>query len=167
MPDPRPPSSDSVREFYAHALAMERDAAHSYLELERIFRARGAYALADLAVSLADAEAGHLDEFRRRYEDDAIPVIPPGAYQWLGFGASPESLPVDIASKAVTARDLLSLALDAELRAASYFGHVAYTTRDDTVRMLALEMAKEEREHARWILHAMESPALRLERELG
>lgn len=156
----------SVSEFYAHALAIERDASESYLELERVFRARGALALADLAASLASAEGGHLDELRRRSEDFAVPLIPPGSYKWLG-GRSPEALPIEVASRAVSARDLLGLALDAERRSAAFFEQVAATTPDDNVRMLARDMAAEELEHVRWVRHAMDTPALRLERERG
>jgi rubrerythrin len=159
-----PAPIESIREFYAHALAIERDAAESYRELERVFRVRGALALADLAASLASAEGGHVDEVARRSEEYAVPMIPAGVYKWLGRG-SPEALPIEIACKAVSARELLVMAHAAELRSAAFFEHVAANTPDDTVRMLAGEMAREEHEHARWILHAMEAPALRLERE--
>ena len=147
----------SVPEFYAHALAIERDAAARYAEMEQWLRRHGAPDCADLCAILQRAEADHFAQLREVSAGLPIPELPAGTYKWLG-ATSPEGIPRERFEGAVSVRAILELALQGECEAAKFFDHVARTSPDFNVRMLARDMAGEEAEHARWIGHAIESP---------
>jgi len=136
----------SPAELYAHAIAIEREAAERYAELAQRMRDEGRDALAAVFASLAAAEAGHLEVLLRRTEGVALPALPPGAYQWLDEGA-PETAARELIFRLLTPRLALRIALEAEQRAQAFFEGVFMTARDPALRMLAQEMAAEEQAH--------------------
>ena len=151
---PRP--IHTVEAFYAHALAIEREASERYGELEAFFRKRGDDALAGLCGSLARMEAGHFNELAKSSRHLRLPALAPGEHEWME-DASPESVECGLASAAATPRGLLELALRAECSALAFFEWAARSTPDAHVRALAREMAAEEVQHVRWVKNALES----------
>ncbi len=131
---------------YAHAIAIEREAAERYAELAQRMQDEGRDALAAVFGGLAAAEAGHLEVLLRRTEGVALPALPPGAYQWLDEGA-PETAARELIFRLLTPRLALRIALEAEQRAQAFFEGVFMTARDPALRMLAQEMAAEEQAH--------------------
>lgn len=145
----------TVEEFFAHALAIEREAAGRYAELAAWFRGRGEEVLAGLCGNLAEAEDTHYRELQRRARGHELPAIDPAEYRW-GGGESPEAPPRDLLRRARRPEDVMRLALTAERNAAAFFEWVAVTSPDARVRELALELAAEEEMHVRWVREALE-----------
>jgi rubrerythrin len=151
MPEP----IETVEEFYAHALAIEREAAHRYEEFTRHFEERGEDALAGLCGHLADMERRHFEELARSCMSLKLPAIPEGRYRWLDAG-SPEAPGPEMLYRIASPRNLLEIALAAEWRAREFFVGIARTALSATVRELASVMAAEETEHVQWVRQALE-----------
>ena len=144
-----------VGTFYAHALAIEREAVERYREFEAHFRDRGEEPLAGLCGNLARLEAQHLRELARRCRHMRLPDIAVGEYAWLDSG-TPEVPARETVYRIANARQLLEVALAAEYRALGFFQWVVFTTADPEVTALAREMALEEAEHVKWIQNALD-----------
>ena len=145
----------TIEEFYAHALAIEREASQRYAEMQAWFREGGEEVLAGLCGNLAEAEATHLRQLQARSRGRELPAVDAADYQW-GGGESPEAPRREQLRRAKRPRDLLLLALAAERGAAAFFEWVAATSPDSGVRELAHEFAAEEEEHVRWVRDALE-----------
>ena len=145
----------TVEEFLAHALAIEREAAERYSELEAWFRKRGEEVLAGLCGNLAEAEGAHYRELQRRSRGHELPAIDASEYRW-GAGESPEAPSRALLRRAKRPEDVMRLALAAERNAAAFFEWVAVTSPDARVRELALDLAAEEESHVRWVREALE-----------
>ena len=138
---------ETPAKLYAHAIAIEREAAERYSELAERMEDEGREDLARLFGLLAREEAEHLDALERRTRGIALPAIGADPYQWLDAGA-PETAARELVYRLMTPRQALAIALRAEQRAQAFFEHVYWTSFDPALRSLAGEMAAEEREHA-------------------
>ena len=136
----------SPAELYAHAIAIEREAAARYAEFAEHMEDDGREDLARVFGLLARLEAEHLEALERRTAGIALPDIPQGRYAWLDSGA-PETQARELIFRLMTPRHALAIALAAERRAQAFFEQVYWTTTDPALRALAREMAAEEREH--------------------
>ena len=137
---------ESAPELYAHAIAIEREAAQRYGEFAERMDDEGREELADVFGLLARVEAEHLQTLLARTEDIALPAIAEDRYKWLDSGA-PETPARELVYRLMTPRHALAIALHAERRAQAFFDHVYWTSSDPALRALAKEMAAEEREH--------------------
>jgi rubrerythrin len=137
---------ESPAELYAHAIAIEREAAARYAEFAERMDDEGQEDLARVFGMLARAEAEHLETLERRTQGIALPAIADGRYKWLDSGA-PETAARELLYRLMTPRHALAIALHAEQRAQAFFEHVFWTASDPALRALAKEMAAEEREH--------------------
>ena len=126
---PRP--IGTVEEFYAHALAIEREAAERYNEFAAWFGDRGDDVLAGLCHNLARFEDEHYRQLVNGCQGLTLPNINAADYQWLGE-APPET------------------------GAREFFAWVARSSSSRAVRELAAIMAAEEAEHVAWVRQAME-----------
>ena len=148
----------TAAELYAHAIAIEREAAARYAELAERMSDEGREPLALVFGFLAQEEAGHLDALLRRTEGVALPQINEARYHWLDTGA-PETAAHDLVMRLLTPRQALAIALKAEQRALAFFEQVHCIADDPALRALAREMAAEEGEHASMIALLLESTA--------
>lgn len=146
---------ETAPELYAHAIAIEREAAARYGELAVRMQDEGREDLAHIFEMLADLEGEHLQTLEARTLDVALPAIPAGAYQWLDAGA-PETAAHEMALRLMTPRMALAIALQAELRAQAFFERVFMTCGDPALRALAREMAAEEQGHVQLIERLLE-----------
>jgi len=137
---------ESPAELYAHAIAIEREAAERYGEFAERMQDEGREALAEVFGMLAMVESGHLETLLARTDGIALPQIDDGRYKWLDAGA-PETAAREMLYRLLTPRHALAIALHAEQRAQAFFEHVFWTSSDPALRALAKEMAEEEREH--------------------
>ena len=149
------PGIATVEVFYAHALAIEREAADRYAEFDEYFAGRGEVVLSGLCRNLASAEQQHFEELARACDHLTLPAIAAADYRWLETGP-PETAARELLYRVVTPRQLLEIALAAEVRARGFFAWVAGTAASLEVRSLAKLMAAEEAEHGRWVRHALE-----------
>ncbi|QJR14234.1 ferritin-like domain-containing protein [Usitatibacter palustris] len=145
----------TIEEFYAHALAIEREAAERYTEFEAYFANRGEEILAALCRNLATMEARHLAALIEVSRELTLPVIARDGYCWLGPG-SPEAAARELFYRATSERHLLEIALNAELNAQRFFEWAAATSPSAEVREQATEMAAEEAQHVGWVSSALE-----------
>ncbi|HET7365490.1 MAG TPA: ferritin family protein [Burkholderiales bacterium] len=137
---------ESPAELYAHAIAIEREAAERYGELAARMDDEGREDLARLFDLLAREEAEHLEALERRTDGLGLPEITDARYKWLDAGA-PETAARELVYRLMTPRQALAIALRAEQRAQAFFEYVYWTSADPALRALAKEMAAEEREH--------------------
>jgi rubrerythrin len=145
----------TVEEFYAHALAIEREAARCYREFQEHFADHGEEVLAGLCGNLAHFEQDHYKLLVERSKGMTLPDLPPDRYRWLETGP-PESVDHNLVYRMTTPRQLLEIALKAERGAKRFFEWVAGTTASAEIHALAEEMAKEEAEHVQWVTRALE-----------
>ena len=143
-----------VAALYAHALAIEREAAARYGEFAARMADEGNEAVARLFAELAGFEGEHASALERECDGMALPAIAPGEYAWLDAGA-PESAAHDLLFQLMTLHDVLEIALAAELRAQAFFEQVIDRAGDPRLRDLAAEMAHEEQAHAAWVREAL------------
>jgi rubrerythrin len=149
-----PPPIRTPNELYAHALAIEREAAERYAELAQRMDDLGNDEVAALFRRLAVYEAEHLDTLERRTTGVDVPVIPPGRYAWLD-AAAPETVARELVFRLLTPRHALGIALEAERRAQQFFAEVKATATDPALRALAQEMAAEEAGHIAMVEQAL------------
>jgi rubrerythrin len=137
----------TLDEFHAHALAIEREAAARYREFAAQMADHDKEELAALFAKLSRLEQEHADLIAQRIGDAKVAEVPAGAYRWLDAGA-PETAAHDWIFRLLTPYDALRIALAGEERARDFFRGVAEGTDDAQLRAFALEMADEEVEHA-------------------
>lgn len=140
-------SIQSAPELYAHAIAIEREAAGRYAEFAERMEDEGREDLARVFGLLARLEAEHLEALQRRTAGIALPGIAEGEHKWLDT-AAPETAAREFLYRLMTPRFALAIALRAERHAQAFFEHVFWTSSDPALRALAREMAADEREHA-------------------
>ena len=136
----------SPAELYAHAIAIEREAAERYSELAERMDDEGREELARVFGELAQMEAEHLEALEQRTAGLALPGIPADRYHWLEHGR-PETMRHELIFRLMTPRQALAIALVAERRAQAFFEEVAWGAADPALRALAREMLAEEGEH--------------------
>jgi rubrerythrin len=144
----------SVPELYAHALAIEREAAARYQEFAVRMADEGNDAAARLFRELAGFERQHAAQLERETRGMLLPSPAPGDYAWLDTG-TPETAAHDLLFRLMTPSDALEIALAAELRAQKFFEHVLGEASDPRLRDIAGEMAQEEQVHAAWVREAL------------
>jgi rubrerythrin len=147
---------ESAPELYAHAIAIEREAAGRYSEFAERMADLGNEAVAELFDRLAGFEGEHLAELLHRTEGVALPELKTADYKWLDAGA-PETAARELVFRLLTPRQALGIALAAEKRAQAFFEHVFMTADDPALRALAQEMAAEEQEHVGMVERVLES----------
>src|SRR3954462_15746690 len=90
-------------ELYAHAIAIEREAAERYAEFAERMGDLGNEAVADVFDRLAGDEAEHLDALLRRTDGIQMPQLMASDYGWLDAGA-PETSARDLVFRLMSAR---------------------------------------------------------------
>ena len=136
----------SPTELYAHAIALEREAAERYAEFARRMDDLGNAAAAEVFTTLARLEEEHRQTLLERTQGVPIPEYLNEQYAWLDAGA-PETTARELVFRLLTAHQALEIALRAERRAQTFFEKVMLTADDPALRALAREMAAEEGEH--------------------
>jgi rubrerythrin len=149
------PAIRTPAELYAHAIAVEREAAETYAELARRMDDLGNDEVSALFRTLAVFEAEHLQTLESRTAGVELPALRPGEYAWLDTGA-PETVARELVYRLLTPRAALGIALEAEHRAQAFFAGVYATAEDPGLRALAQEMAAEEQGHIAMVERAIQ-----------
>lgn len=138
----------TVADFFAHALALEREAATRYLQFSEQMLTHNNREVAELFETLAQLESGHHGRLQDRCRALAPTALKPWEYRWID-PESPESAPLDATHYLMTPWHAVRIALVNELRAQRFFEAIA-ASPDATaeVRALATEFAVDEHEHA-------------------
>ncbi len=144
----------STAELYAHALAIEREAAARYDALARSMTERGNGPLAALFAHLAAREAQHARSINARTQGLDLPLLKPWQYGWSEAGP-PEGVAPEFASRLATPHDALWVVLEAEQRSRDFYEQVFATAADPDVKLVAAAFAQEEAQHVEWIERAL------------
>lgn len=149
------PAMKSVPELYAHAIAVEREAAVRYREFAQWMHDLGIDRVAVLFEHLLQQEAEHLRRLERATDGMELPELSPWQYAWL-FTSLPEPIDQAFPLMPQNTRDALSFALAAEHRAQRFFDCVAREAEDQAVRRLASSMSIEECRHIADLEHQLD-----------
>jgi rubrerythrin len=136
---------NTVPRFFAHAIAIEHEAAERYMEFAEHMRDRSRD-VAALFERLAHDGYAHARQLLAWTSKLRLPRLRPGAHAWLDAG-TPLPAAHEWVFGLLSPRDALKVAMHAEQRAKRFFGHVVQTTRDRGVRAAAEVFLKEEGEH--------------------
>jgi rubrerythrin len=145
---------ESVEEFLAYAVDLEREAADRFAQLADAMLACGNREVGKLFRRLSDYSRMHLSEAKLRSGFRDIPAIKAHEFVWPGI-ESPETAAIWAADPFIGREQALEIALEAETAGYDYYRGIAETTADPEIRVLAHEFAMEEIEHVaelkRWI----------------
>jgi len=145
----------TVADFYAHAIAIEREAAENYRELAEQMLNLGNREIAELFERLANMEQLHALGLQTRAKGIKLPRLPAKAHAWLDAG--PTEVPrYELLFSRVQPHHVLLLALRAERHAKEYFERIGERSDKAEIRKLARELAADEVEHISWIELAIE-----------
>ncbi|APV52081.1 hypothetical protein BWI17_21870 [Betaproteobacteria bacterium GR16-43] len=145
------PRIRSPGEFFAHALAIEREAAIRYMQFADQMLSEGNRETAELFERLAQYETAHHGKLQERTRELALPALNPWEYRWID-PHSPEAAPLEPVHYSLTPWHAVRIALVNELRAKDFFEAVAALPGASAeVRRLATEFAAEEHEHAGYL----------------
>jgi rubrerythrin len=144
----------SLGALFAHALAIEHEAAARYWEFAAVMADYGNDATAELFLRLAEFEVEHAFHLAKKCVGIEIPVIDPGEYAWLDSGAPvPEARAFIF--RMMTPRLALEIALRAEKQAKVFFERVQVASSNASVRKLAAEFVGDEQSHIDWVTDAL------------
>jgi rubrerythrin len=129
-------------ELYAHALAMEREAAKRFAELEQLMRDTGIEHLAEEFGKIGREEKEQYELLALGTAGRELPEVGGWEYSWHFLG--PEA---DRVETPTNAREAIAFALRTERRTQHFYGDVAENALDEAVRAFAAEMAADERRH--------------------
>ena len=132
----------TLPELYAQALAMEREAAKRFAELEQLMRDTGIEHLAEEFGKIGREEKEQYELLALGTAGRALPEVSGWEYSWHFLG--PEA---DRVETPTNAREAIALALGTERRTQHFYGDVAEHAPDEAVRAFAAEMAADEQRH--------------------
>ncbi len=135
---------NTLLELYAHAIAVEREAAKRFAELERSMRDAGIDHIAQEFAKIGGEEREQYEALALGTADRKLPELRTWEYAWHFLGPQAE-----IAVKPKNARDALKLALASERRAQRFYTDVAEHSMNDSVCAFAAEMAVDEQRHVK------------------
>jgi len=134
----------TLDEFMAQALTMEREAAQRYGEIADAMEVHNNREVAQLFRTMAGYEAKHAQAIMEEMNWVEVPGVPPGAWPAM---ESPEMIPSDSVHYLMHPWHALELALAAEQRAEAFFTELERTAFTDSIRRAATELRQEESEH--------------------
>lgn len=136
----------STEELLAYSLAMETEAVERFNGLAEQMEMHHNYEVAELFHKLAKIEGLHIDNVNKTAAGKVLPNLLAWEYEWQD-GESPEGGAMEEAHYLMQPWHAIELAMHGEMRAVSFFRHVAETTTDAKVLKMALELVAEEEEH--------------------
>ncbi len=146
LPTPPRPAPQTIDEFMAQALAMEREAVARYTELADMMDTHNNLEVAALFRKMAGYERLHVAQILADMGWTEDTAAPRGPGVWAAPEA-PESVPIDEMHYLMHPWHALNLALAAEQRAEAFFAEGARQATSEHVRRAAEEMRAEEAEH--------------------
>jgi rubrerythrin len=143
-----------VEAFYAHAIAIEREAAARYREFAHQMAGYGNVRTAELFARLAQFESEHAEQLLDKTSGMKLPSVDQ-VRRGLAEGSRSEVATYEFLYRRVLPHHALLMALAAERRAKDYFERMQKTSADPEIRKLSRAFAREEAEHIAWIEEAL------------
>ncbi len=145
---------ESVEEFLAYAVKLEKEAADRFGQLADAMKSCGNVEVGKLFRRLSDYSRMHLAEAQARSGFREIPKLNPIDFDWPDL-ESPETAAIWAADPLIGRDQALEVALSAESAGLRYYQAVHDTTDDPEIRALAKLFVEEESEHVaeleKWI----------------
>jgi len=142
----------TLEEFFAHAIAMEEEAADRYLELADMMEAHRNDDVAKVFREMVHYSNLHRDSIRARAGSRALPKLKSWQYRWRH---PPEVGDEDGFDYMMEPFHALMYARANEMRSMKYYRSVAADAQDAELERLGNEFADEEKEHVqaldKWI----------------
>ena len=144
----------TVEDFLAYAIRLEKEAADRYGELADSMEASGNREVGKLFRQLSEYSRMHLADATARAGFREVPDAPADNLGWRDF-ENPETAAIWAADPMIGREEALEIALEAEMAGHDYYRNVFETTDDPEIRALAKEFTEEEAEHVaelkKWI----------------
>jgi rubrerythrin len=153
---------NTVEEFLAHTIQLEREAALRFGQLADAMNTAGNRTVAKLFRRLADYSLLHLGDAQARAGFRDLPDMQNSDYRWPDI-ESPEAAAIWATDPFIGIEQALQVALEAETAGLAFYRDVLDATQDPEIKVLAKEFVEEEAEHVaelqRWIeLHRSGAP---------
>ena len=142
-------------QFYAHALAIEREAARRYWELSHQLLLYRKNAVAGVLLELARRECSQLDALEYETAGMALPAIAPSVHRWHDAEDQDGSAPF-MARCLGNPAHALEVVLENERRAKAFYERMAATLADPDAGRIAAKHASDENEHIAFIERALQ-----------
>lgn len=136
--------SYTLPEFFAHAIALEQEAAERYLELADMMEAHRNDAVSKLFRDMVAFSRLHHDSIVARAGSVQLPKLKSWQYRWT---SPPEAGGEEAFDYLLDPYNALRYARENELRAMQYYSSVGVEASDPEIRRMAAEFASEESEH--------------------
>jgi ferredoxin/rubrerythrin len=136
----------SVEEFLGYAIKVEDEAARHFDELADEMVTCGNSAVAELFRKLAGYSRLHLEEAKGRAGDINVSELMPDEHVWPDL-VTPEQTTLWAGDPALSRLGALKAALVGERLGFEFYHHIAETSPDLEIRVMAKEFVKEESEH--------------------
>lgn len=144
----------SVDQFLAFAVKVEEEAANHFDALADDMERCGNTEVTELFRKLSDYSRLHLEDAQARAGEVDVTKYIPEDHIWPDL-VTPEQTALWAGDPFLSKRDGLKAALEGERLGFEFYHHIAETSRDPEIRVMAKEFAKEESEHVeileRWI----------------
>lgn len=144
----------SVEMFLGYSIKVEEEAALHFDELAEAMEKCGNAEIAKLFHQLAGYSRLHWQEAKDKAGSRDVSSHIPEEHMWPRL-ETPEQTELWAGDAAMSKRDALKAALQAEKNGFDFYHHIAQSSRDPEIRALAKEFADEESEHVsilqRWI----------------
>jgi rubrerythrin len=137
----------TLEEFMAQALVMEREAVERYTEFADALEMHNNGEVAKLFRTMAGYEAKHAEQIMKQMGWTTDPTPPTQLMRWPGLNAGPETVSIDEVHYLMQPWHALQLALAAEKRAEAFFAVLAKMAVSEPIRRAAMELQAEEAEH--------------------
>jgi rubrerythrin len=145
---------ESVEEFLAHAIQLEREAADRFGQLADAMESSGNRVVAKLFRQLADYSRLHLADAQERAGFRELPKLAPEDFAWPD-SESPEAAAIWGADPLIGPDEALQIALAAETAGLEYYASALHSASDPEIIAFAKEFVEEESGHVavlkRWI----------------
>ncbi len=145
---------ESVEEFLAYAVRLEREAADRFAQLADAMKSCGNTDVGRLFRRLSEYSRMHLAEAQARSGYRDIPKLKPNDFEWPDL-ESPETAAIWAADPLIGRDQALDIALTAEAAGLRYYQAVHDATDDPEIKTLAKLFVEEESEHVaeleKWI----------------
>ena len=139
---------ESVEEFLAYAMNLEREAAERFGQLADAMESSGNRDVGKLFRQLSEYSRLHYADAKARSGFREIPDMKPGDFIWPEIESS-ETAAIWAADPMISRDAALEIALDAETAGFDFYKTVLDTTKDPEIKALAKEFVEEERGHVR------------------
>ena len=142
-------------EFYAHALAIEREAARRYWELSHELLLYRKNAIAAVLLELARRECEQLDALECETARMTLPAIAPSEHRWHGM-EGPDGAARFTECCLRNPAHVLEIALENERCSKAFYEHMTVSLTDPEARRTAAGCVREENEHIAFIEQALQ-----------